>query len=134
MIKVMTLMAGLILAGAVDDTAPESMIVSLELSGTPLEKVLEQLAEQTGLVFVLRPEVGDDLRSAKYTARLKSLPLREILDTLFGDSELAWKRTGRRVTLERSGTASAADRPFLEIKNPFSTGSLELTTPTTAGK
>jgi hypothetical protein len=110
---------------------PGTKPLDLELSGATLEHVVEILATQTGLLFVLRPEVDEASRATRYTVRRKGTTLREALDLLFDGSELAWSRSGARVTIDRGGKRpGAADRPFLEIENPFTTGTLEMTVPT----
>lgn len=106
-----------------------SIPVDLDFSAATLPQVLDVLAVQTRLLFVLAPGLESE-DHGRYTAKVTGITLRQALDMLFEGSPLAWDLTGRRVTVRRAGSAPPPDRPFLEIKNPFTTGTLEMRGPT----
>ena len=66
--------------------APEDRTVTLDMTDVPLEQVLESIEEQTDYVFLNK----DVDASQTVSIRVTSVPVRDALDTLFGNKEISY--------------------------------------------
>lgn len=100
----------------VDDT-----VISLELFNAPIQGVIQQIAEQSGLSIINYAQIPGSI-----TARTTNLPLDQTLNLLLQNTEFTYREDGEMFLIGQSTMEGMTTRELIKLKHLKSSGVIPL--------
>lgn len=101
---------------AANDFYSQRANISLNVKNTTIKNALDQLERSTDYYFLIMDEASSELNK-RVTVQSDMKPVREVLNSIFENTDLSYVITNKQITVQRNSSAKAASTARTTDKN-----------------